>query len=240
MRTLSLWTLLAGLLSCTGNDKGSPDSGGDTTAPQNTNGDDDTVHATMMVLDPMDGTGIEGVTVESPTGLTERTDEEGVTRFDLDSGGTFQFSLKQDGAIDHLVFGPTGAEDFTYRAFLTTENMLAMVGGLLGTSQENGTGILVVFIDYDDLEAVVGANASIGSAHGETWVMTDDAPTFGDTIPEGGNGFIVFPNITPGETSVTVTPPDGVVCSAFPGGGQMPNPPVFINHATIVTFHCRD
>lgn len=240
MRTLSLWTLLAGTLSCTGNDKESTDSGGDTASPQNTTGGDDTVNATMMVLDLMDGTGIEGVRVESPTGLTERTDGEGATRFDLDSGGTFQFALKQDGAIDHLVFGPTGTEDFTYRALLATENMLAMVDGVLGTTQETGTGIVVVVIEYDDLEAVVGANASIGSVHGESWVMTDDAPTFGNTIPEGGNGIIVFPNIRPGETSVTVTPPNGVVCSAFPGGGQMPNPPVFMNHATIVTFHCRN
>jgi hypothetical protein len=240
MRTLSLCTLLASLLSCTGDDKGSTDSGGDTAAPQDTDGSDDTVHATMMVLDPMDGTGIEGVTVESPTGLTERTDGQGTTRFDLEPRGTFQFALKQNGAIDHLVFGPTGTEDFTYRAFLATENMLAMVGGLLGTSQENGTGILVVIIDYDDLEAVVGANASIGSAHGESWVMTDAEPTFGNTVPEGGNGVVVFPNIAPGETSVTVTPPDGVACTAFPGGSQMPNPPIFMNHATVVTFHCRD
>ena len=236
MRTILHWTFLANLLGCPGSDKGSADSGNDTAASQD---NDDTVQATMMVINPTDGSGIEGVTVESPTGLTETTDAEGATRFPIEAGGTFQFSLRQDGAIDHLIFGPTGSEDFVYLSLLTTEGMLSMVNGLLGTVQEDGTGILMVIIEYDDNQAVVGASTSIGAEHGDSWFMTGGAPTFGDTIPEGGSGFVVFPNIAPGETSVTVSPPDGVACSAFPGGGQMPNPPVFMNHVTIVTFHCR-
>jgi len=237
MRTLSHWTLLAFLISCTGSDKEGTDSGGDNPDSQDT--DDDTVQATVMVLDPMDGTGLEGVEVEASTGLTETTDGEGATSFQIPSGGTFQFSLQQNGAIDHLVFGPTGTEDFTYLSLLITESMLATVNETLGTPQEDNTGLLMAIIEYDDLHAVVGARASIGVEHGESWTMIDAAPTLGDTVPEGGRGVVIFPNISPGETSVTVTPPDGVACAAFPGGGQMPNPPVFMNHVTIVTFRCR-
>lgn len=237
MRTLFHWTLLAFLVSCTGNDKQGTDSGGDTPDSQDT--DDDTVQATVMVLDPVGGTGIEGVAIELPAGLTETTDGEGTTSFSIPSGGTFQFSQRKNGAIEHLVFGPTGTEDFTYQSLLITESMLATVNEALGTSQEDGTGLLMVIIAYDDLHAVVGARASIGVEHGESWTMIDAAPTLGDTVPEGGNGVVLFPNISPGETSVTVTPPDGVACAAFPGGGQMPNPPVLIHHVTIVTFRCR-
>ena len=239
MRALSHWFLFATLLGCTGNGKGGDLSDVDTGSNQGTETGDETVQATLLVLNPLDDSEFEGVEVESPAGLTDNTDSEGTVSFPLEASGTFQFSLQKDGAIDHLIFGPTGSEDFTYLAFLATDDLLAMVNGALGTSQEDGTGSVVVIIDYDNLEAVVGARASIGSDHSESWIMTDTGPTFGDTIPEDGNGVIVFPNIFPGETSVAVDPPDGVACSAFPGGGQMPNPPVFMNHVTVVTFHCR-
>jgi len=239
MRTILHWTLLASLLGCPGNDKGGADSGTDTAAHQNNGVGDDTVQATMMVINLMDGSGMPGVTIESPAGLTEITDGEGTASLPIDANGTFQFFLRNDGAIDYLVFGPTGSEDFIYLSLLITESMLTMVDDLLGTAQEDGTGTLVVIIDYDDHQPVVGASAAIGADHGDSWIMTAGTPTFGDTVLEGGKGIVVFPNTTPGETSVTVGPPDGVTCSAFPGGGQMPNPPVLMNHVTIVTFHCR-
>ena len=249
MRAILHWTLLGSLLGCTNNDKGSADSGTDTAASQNNGVEDDIVQATLMVIDPLDGSGVEEVPVETGTGLSKTTDTEGVAHISLDPGGTFQFTVSHGVAdtVDHQIFGPTGSENFTYPVYLSTEAMLESVNASLGTTPALETGILAVYIHDDDLQPVVGVSASIGTGHDDSWVwMTDGAPStfgepaFGDTVPEGGNGIVVFPNTFPGPTSVTVSPPDGVTCSAFPGGGQMPNAPILMNNVTIVSFRCRN
>ena len=61
----------------------------------------------------------------------------------------------------------------------------------------------------------------------------------GDTIPAGGMGMVAFANVQPGEFTASVVPPDGVDCTAFPSGGEMPAAPVAANQVTVVTFHCR-
>ena len=245
MRKLLLLTLLSAT-ACSGKET-SDDTGalGDGDPSNNADADadegaeSDTLQATIRLLDATSGAGFQGATIEAPDGSSATTGMDGGATLSLEKGGTFEFRVRDEGAIDHLIFGPTGNEDFTYLTFVATESLLSMVNGLLGTSQATGTGLMVVAIDYDDLTPAVGATASIGSAHDSSWVMGTAGPTFGNTIPTNGGGFVVFPNIPPGETSITVVPPTGVTCSAFPGGGQMPNAPVLMNHVSVVTFHCR-
>ena len=256
MRFCIYWTLLAGLLGCTNSDKSGTDSGTDTAAQQNGGGGgggggngDGTVQGTLVVLDPLDSSGVEGVPVESDNGISETTNTDGMARISLEPGGTFQFSVSHGVAdtVDHQIFGPTGTENFIYPVHLATEAMLETVNAVLGTTTALETGMVAVYIHDDDGQPVMGVSASIGTAHDDSWAwMTDGAPStfgdpvFGDAVPEGGNGIVVFPNTFPGPTTVTVSPPDGVTCAAFPGGGQMPTTPVLMNNVTIVAFRCQN
>ncbi|MEC8192382.1 MAG: hypothetical protein VX127_06615 [Myxococcota bacterium] len=202
-------------------------------------GSDGTVNATILLLNAMSGAGMAGIDVESPAGDSAQSGADGSASFPIDSGGTFEFRVRGNGVLDHLVFGPTGSDDFVYPTFVATETLLNSVNSSLGTMTAPERGIVVVGIDYEDLSPAVGATASIGAMHDSPWVIGGMGAAFGNTVPSGGMGVVIFPNVPPGETSVTVQPPSGTTCSAFPGGGQMPNGPVFMNHVTVVTFHCR-
>ena len=94
-------------------------------------------------------------------------------------------------------------------------------------------------IDYDDLQPVVGASATISLNHDDPWVLSNNGAAYGDTVPANGMGMVAFPNVQPGDVSVTVIPPGGTECTAFPGGGEMPDAPVEPDLVTVVTFHCR-
>lgn len=210
-------------------------------------GDDDqddpppqaTIEATVRVLNAMSGVGMEDVGVENTAGDTTATNASGVATLSVPADSTFSLLLEQEGAIDHLLFGPTGDTDFDYVTFMATEVLVDMVLMMLGATPDDDTAVVVVGIDYDDLSPAVGASATIDKPHDEPWVLSSTGASFGDTILENGMGMVAFSNVQPGEVSVSVTPPDGTECTAYPGGGQMPEAPVEANMVTVVTFHCR-
>jgi len=213
-----------------------PSSGTDVPPP----GDEvPTVHANLRVLDAMAGAGMEGVDVETSVGETATTDSDGAATVPVEANGSFSLRLTRDGALDHLLFGPTADDDFEYITFLSTEALFDSVLAMLGATHESGTGVVVVGIDYDDLQPVVGASATISLNHDAPWVLSSNGAAYGDTVPSNGMGMVAFPNVQPGDVSVTVSPPGGTECTAFPGGGEMPDAPVEPDVVTVVTFHCR-
>ena len=221
-------TLLAGIfaLGCAdrptesaGDPPGITDGVGGNTGP--------TIDATVRVLDAMSGSGMADVTVQNAAEDTETTDGSGSATLAVPADDTFSILLQRSDAIDHLLFGPTGAEDFTYITFM------------LGATIEEGTGVVVVGVDYDNLAPAVGASADLDGEHGEPWVLTSTGASFGDTILPGAMGMVAFSNVQPGDVNVSVTPPDGADCTAYPGGGEMPAAPVEAEMVTVVTFHCR-
>ena len=222
-------------LACAG-----PSSNDDTAGNGNDqNADGPPVDATVVVLDAMSGAGVEGVVVEDLEGTTVNTDGSGMARIPVASDSTFELLLKQDGAPDHLLFGPTADEAFQYITFMATDTLITMVLSMLGESVDEGTGVVVVGIDYDDLSPVVGAAAALDVSHTDPWVLASLGASYSDTIPAGGMGMVAFANVQPGEFTASVVPPDGVDCTAFPSGGEMPAAPVAANQVTVVTFHCR-
>ena len=197
------------------------------------------VHANLRILDAMAGSGMEGVDVETSVGETATTDSDGAATVPVEANGSFSLRLTKDEALDHLLFGPTADDDFEYVTFLSTEALFDSVLAMLGATHENGTGVVVVGIDYDDLQPVVGASANISLNHDTPWVLSSNGAAYGDAIPANGMGMVAFPNVQPGDVSVTVVPPAGTECTAFPGGGEMPDAPVEPDLVTVVTFHCR-
>ena len=199
-----------------------------------------TIDATVVVLDAMSGSGMVDVIAINDRGQSAVTNSSGSATLPVPAESNFQVRLQKEGDIDHVLFGPTGTDDFQYVTFFAKQSMITMVVNMLGATTIEGTGVVVVGIDYDDLRPAVGATASIGSAADTPWVLGAMGPAYGDTIPRGGMGMVAFPNVPSGDLSVAVTPPpDATECTAFPGGGEMPIVPVGMNEVTVVTFHCR-
>ena len=239
-------TLLAGALALGCADTstesaGEPPGIGDSTSDTDGVGGNTgpTIDATVRVLDAMSGSGMADVTVENAAEDTATTDSSGSATLSVPADDTFSILLQRSDAIDHLLFGPTGPEDFSYVTFMATQVLVSGVSAMLGATIEEGTGVVVVGIDYDNLAPAVGASADLDGEHGEPWVLTSTGASFGDTILPGAMGMVAFSNVQPGDVNVSVTPPDGADCTAFPGGGEMPAAPVQADLVTVVTFHCR-
>ena len=199
-----------------------------------------TINATVVVLNATNSTGMADVAAVNAQGASTSTDANGSATLPVPMESTFSIRLQKEGDIDHVLFGPTGSEDFQYVTFFAQQSMIDMVVGMLGATTVEGTGVVVVGIDYYDLRPAVGATASIGSAADTPWVLGAMGPAYGDTIPSGGMGMVAFPNVPAGNLTVDVTPPPSASeCTAFPGGGEMPEVPVGANEVTVVTFHCR-
>jgi hypothetical protein len=222
------------LVACTPHGDPSPNEGSEDPTP-----DQITVDATVQVLDPMSGAGMADVTVQNSAGDSNTTDSEGRATVTVPGNATFEVLLQRDGALDHLLFGPTSDLDFDYITFMSTESLFSTVQSMLGVSTADGTGMLVVGIDYDDLSPAVGASAAIDLAHDSPWLLGNMGASFGDTIGEGVMGMVAFPNVEPGSATITVTPPEGTECTAFPGNHEMPPTPVGDDRVTVVTYHCR-
>ena len=202
-------------------------------------GQEITIDASVRILDPLAGGGLEGVLVSTASGESATTDAEGRAMLEVPGNSILQLSLTKDEALDHLLFGPTGTDNFEFVTFMSTEVLFSAVQSVLGVSAQAGTGFLVVGIDYEDLSPVVGASASIDLEHDEPWVLGPSGASFSDTIITGMMGMVAFPNVVPGEADITVSPPEGVVCTAFPGPESMPPTPVHEDIVTVVTFRCH-
>jgi len=199
-----------------------------------------TIMGTFTILDAQYGSGMSGVAVASSLGETTMTDTDGSATMAVVQDGQFSVQLSKEGALDHLLFGPTGQEDFEFVTFMATEFLVDTVTSQLNTSPADGTGLLVVGIDYDNLSPAVGATASVNAAHDSPWVIGGmGRASFSNTIPNGGMGMVAFPGLLPGSVSVDVIPPQNTECTAFPSGGAMPNAPVVANTVTVITYHCR-
>lgn len=201
--------------------------------------DADTIQATVRVLDAMSGAGMEGVAVWSTEDDEATTSADGRASVAVRAEDTFEVLLQRTGAADHLLFGPTGMEDFTVVTFMATTTLMSAVSGMLGVPIEDDLGIVVVGIDHDDLSPAVGASASLSGSHGDPWLLGPAGASFGDTIQPGGMGMVAFPNVEPGQVTVSVSPPTDMTCEAFPAGGEMPPVPVEAGVVTVVTHHCR-
>jgi hypothetical protein len=225
---------LCGLTACeksSSNDSASTDTSAETTEPS-------FVEATFTALDPSNGAGFSGLNVVAGD-ESAVTDDAGQSTLSLEADTTFEVRIEGDGLLNHVLVGPAGDEPFNYISFVSTESMYDMALSMMGLEEEPNTGIVVVGVDYDDLSPVVGAKVSIGTEHDPAFTLSSTGPQIGAIIPEGAMGMVSFPNVNLGESSVLVEPPDGVLCTAFPGGGQMPYFPVMQKFVTVVQFHCR-
>ncbi len=112
------------------------------------------------------------------------------------------------------------------------------VFGLLGLVDDPAKGILVVGLDAPNLVPAVGAAATLDVEHGEAFVFGGQLPTPGQAIPAGEQGFVTFPNVSPGWVTIDTTFPTGD-CRSFPSETENNQVQVIAGEVAVVAFTCR-
>lgn len=204
--------------------------GGDTSS------DSGTIAATIRVIDPASGGGSSGVTIAG-NGQEAITDTQGRATIDINEG-PYRITLDKSGARRHQVFGVVGAEPFEQITYMSPDTITSFVFNSLGLVDDASKGILVVGLDLPNLAPAVGASASIDVESDAPFVFAGIQPTTADTIPPNGQGFLTFPNVTPGTVNVTVTYPDGA-CRVFPAETDAPTVEVVAGEVSIIAYTCR-
>ena len=83
-----------------------------------------TISGTFRILDALSAGGIADVSVTSSFGETSVTDANGGATVAVVENGTFSVTASKEGALDHLLYGPTGQNDFEFITFMATDSLV--------------------------------------------------------------------------------------------------------------------
>ena len=192
--------------------------------------------ATLRLINPATGQGFSGVTVTGPNNAAT-TDATGRATVGV-APGVYQVALEAPGARTHRVWGVATESAFEQITYVSPDMITGFVFGSLGLTDDPSMGILVVGLDTPSLAPAVGAEASIDGEHGTPFVFAGSRPAAGRTIPMGGQGFVTFPNVTPGTISVNTNYPGGS-CAVFPAETEDNTVEVVGGEVTVIAFTCR-
>jgi len=193
------------------------------------------VTASIQLLDVQGGTLPEGIVVTSPL-ETVTLDSDSAGSIQVPTQEQFYLEVAADAFITHHLTGVTGEEDFRLVSFFASESTKALMYGLLKLDESVDTGILIVALDNPDLSPAVGAAADIDATHDGAFVSTSFGVAFSNVV--GTGGFVAFPNVDPGKTTISVTPPEGKTCLFHPAGGENATVDIIANEATVAFFVC--
>ena len=196
------------------------------------------VSVSLRLLDAMGGELPEGILLTSS--LEEQTlDASAMGTIQVPSESQFRIQVDAPGYVTHELVAMSGKEDINLVTLLASESISLQMYGMLNLEANPEKGILIVALDYPDLSPAVGATADIDSSHDGAFVLGAMGPSFSNVVPSSA-GFISFPNVEPGSTTISVTPPEGKKCWFYDAGEQ--NATVMVNaaHATVAFFMCDD
>lgn len=194
------------------------------------------VESTFRIINPATGRGFSGVLARGPVNEAVTT-AQGQVELMLNTG-PYQVQLEAEGARRHRVFGVAGTDGFQQITYLSPDVITGAVFGALGINDDVSRGILVVGLDSAVLAPAVGAEASISVEGGQPFVFQGSQPVLSATIPTGGQGFVTFPNVTPGTLHINTAYPDGQ-CLMFPAETHLNEVTVYPGEVTVVAFICR-
>lgn len=193
------------------------------------------VAASIQLLDVQGGALPEGIVVTSPL-ETVTLDSSSAGSIQIPAQEQFYLEVAADAFITHHLTGMAGQEDFRLVSFFASESTGTLMYGLLGLQKSADKGILIVALDNPDLSPAVGAAADIDATHDGAFVSTSFGVAFSNVVNTGG--FVAFPNVDPGETTISVTPPEGKTCVFHPAGGAGATVNMMANEATVAFFVC--
>ena len=179
-----------------------------------------------------------------PAGITLTSDLEEIT-LDASSAGEiqvpgnsqFEIMVEAEEYVPHRFTAMAGEEDLSLVSFFAAENLSLAMYGMLDLEANPEKGILVVAVDNPDLSPAVGAAVSIDTEHDGAFVMAGMGVDFSNIVSAFG-GFVAFPNVAPGETSIEITPPEGKTCWFHAAGDEGATVEIATGQATVAFFIC--
>ena len=197
----------------------------------------DPISVSVQLLDAMGGGLPENITLTSS--LEEQTlDASGTGSILVPGESQFTITVEAPGYVTHHLIARSGQEDTSLVTLLATESLSLQMYGMLDLEANLEKGTLVVALDHPDLSPATGASAEIDSSHDGAFVLGAMGPSFSNVVPSSA-GFVTFSNVDPGETHITVTPPEGESCWFHDAGGEDATVSVSAQQAAVAFFMCE-
>jgi len=201
----------------------------------------DFVRATVRLTDAGASAPLEGVavTLDDQEELTD-----GTGRADLTVATLAPFELAVDAGPDYSEYrlaGLVGGDDFIFQTLISSRALTDLVYDGLGLVADPAKGTLVVSLDTIALQAATGASASIDAASDDPFIFRHGVAEPGSELIFEAEAFVSFPNVDPGELTVTIAPPANDVCLSFPAleVDDLRTFEVYADTVTVVTFICQ-
>ena len=194
--------------------------------------------ATIKLYDAFTGQALSGIDVlgnlaDSPS----TTDETGQATTTVTS--SYHIEMTSEGYPTHHYMGQADV-DFELIALLANESTSTQVYTMLGITQNPSNGVLVVALDKPDLSPAVGASASIDANMSQAFVLGNTGPSYGTTVTSSNSSVVTFPDLAPGEVTVTAIDASGEPCISFPSGnGSDQQVTVFGGAVTVAVYTCQ-
>ena len=165
------------------------------------------------------------------------TDESGYATTEVN--GRYHIEMSSDGYPTHHYMGQTEI-DFELIALLANESTSTQVYTMLGITQNPNNGVLVVALDEEDLSPAVGASASIDANMSQAFVLGNTGPSYGTTVNSSMSSVVTFPDLPPGEVTITAINATGENCFSFPSGDGSPQAvSIFGGAVTVAVYTCQ-
>lgn len=172
----------------------------------------------------------------------EDTDINGRARVTIPSQDPFELELSMGGYADHALAGLAGIDDFQYVARLIERNTLGAWLVELGLAPDTDQAVLVVALQTIALQAATDAAVTIDAASDPPFVLVGGDPQAGNELVFGADSLVIFPNVAPGAVNLSITPPEGDSCLAFPSlvaTGDLTAYALTADVVTVVGYICQ-
>ena len=193
------------------------------------------INAAVQLLDVQGGALPEGIEVTSAL-ETVTLDANGSGSLQVGGSSQFYLEVKAEDFYTHHLTGMAGQDDFDLVSFFASRDVGELMYGLLELEEDPEKGILIVALDNPDLSPAVDAAADIDASHDGAFVTTNFGVKFSNVV--GTGGFVAFPNVATGDTTISVTPPEGKNCQFHPAGGDGATVTIKSDQATVAFFVC--
>jgi hypothetical protein len=190
----------------------------------------------VQILDAM--TGVKSGVVLTTEHSEESTDTDGKSSVLVSGNQDIIITAQASGYMDHHIIGIAEETEIEMVSLIASRTTTSQVYSMLGISTDESKGILIVALDDPNLYPATGASADISSNNDGAFIFTATGVQQSNTVQS--YGFVAFPNVDVGTTTISVTPPDNQDCWLHVGGvkGASQDVEVFADQVTVALFQC--
>ncbi len=186
------------------------------------------------------------IEIETRSGFdnqTIATEEDGTVTLPVEPNSPFIITAQENDSLQHRYVGNTTERDFALDALFLDRGTWTSLLGNVELSEEVGRGHLWVSVVNANFLPIAGASVSLeGNPSAPPFVLLEtNFPWSTNTIDETGKATVFFPNISPQDVTVQVTPPNGETCRLFvdDANSNQATATIYANTATILWFICQ-